>query len=305
MEAPSYQPEIIRLWPGAAPGSGKLTFQEKITERSRDPDRPNRIYTSIVTPSLMVHRPAVANGAAVIIAPGGAYERIVIDKEGPDTAAWLNRLGITAFILKYRLPNEGHENGSDVPLQDAQRAVRLIRTRAAEWSLDPNRIGFLGYSAGGHLAATVSFFAGKRVYAPVDAADEFSARPDFTILGYPLTGAGIVIPASLDRLTPLERMICEYRFEPQSGATYPPTFLFHADDDPVVSVRDSISIHAALHEARTPVELHVFRRGGHGFGIRAAQGPIAQWPELCAAWLRDLGILPTAGPAPQVRQTGG
>jgi acetyl esterase/lipase len=159
-------PDVIPLWPGAAPGSARLTITEKITERITDPAKHDRIYTQIVTPSLAVHRPGQPNGVAMIVVPGGGYSRIVIDKEGPDTSAWLNRNGVTAFVLKYRLPGEGHENPQDVALQDAQRAVRVLRAHAAEWDLDPTRIGFIGYSAGGHLAAALEFFSTARFTRP-------------------------------------------------------------------------------------------------------------------------------------------
>jgi len=284
-------PAVVRLWPGAAPGSEQVTFTEKITERSQDPKKPDRIYTQIVEPSMAVHRPAQPNGAAVIVAPGGGYSRIVIDKEGPDTSAWLNRIGITSFVLKYRLPDEGHANGQDVALQDAQRAVRVIRAHAKEWGLDPARIGFLGYSAGGHLAAALTFFSDKRIYAPVDAADELSARPDFSVLGYATAGGRGTPPATLEGLRPSQRLRWDYKIEAAPGKTYPPTFLLHADDDPTVPGENSAIIYLALKQAKTPTEMHVFKRGGHGFGIRDTKGPNEKWPDLCADWLREIGVL--------------
>jgi acetyl esterase/lipase len=284
-------PDVVRLWPGAAPGSEKVTLMEKITERSQDPNQRDRIYTQIVEPSLVVHRPEKPNGAAVIIAPGGGYVRIVIDKEGPDTSTWLNRIGITAFVLKYRLPDEGHENGQDVALQDAQRAVRVIRAHAKEWGLDPARVGFLGYSAGGHLAASLTFFSDKRIYAPVDAADELSARPDFSVFGYANSGGRGTPPAALEDLKPSQRLRWDYRIEAAPGKTYPPTFLLHADDDPTVPGENSAIIYLALKQAKTPTEMHIFKRGGHGFGIRDTNGPNTKWPDLCADWLREIGVL--------------
>jgi acetyl esterase/lipase len=284
-------PDVIPLWPAEAPGSGKLTITEKITERSTDPQKHDRIYTQIVTPSLTVHRPEKPNGVAVIIAPGGGYQRIVIDKEGPDTSAWLTRLGVTAFVLKYRLPGEGHENGHNVALQDAQRAVRVLRAHAAEWNLDPARIGFIGYSAGGHLAASLTFFFAKNVYAPVDDADRLSARPDFSILGYAMAGARGERPAALETLAPGARLLWENKIVATSGVNYPPAFIFAADDDPTVPSENSAAIYAELKKAKTPAELHIFRRGGHGFGIRDAKGPAAKWPDLCASWMNEIGVL--------------
>jgi acetyl esterase/lipase len=284
-------PADIPLWPGAAPGSEKLTITEKITERSTDPAKPDRIYTQIVQPSLAVHRPDKPNGAAVIIAPGGGYLRIVIDKEGPDTSAWLNRLGVTAFVLKYRLPDEGHVNGRDVALQDAQRAMRVVRAHAAEWGLDPARLGFLGYSAGGHLAASLEFFSARQVYPAVDAADRLSARPDFSILGYAFAGEKGPRPASLEGLKPQAQLRWEYRIEATPGVTYPPTFILQADDDPTVNPQDAATIYLALKQNGTPVEMHVFRHGGHGFAIRDAKGPVTHWPDLCADWMKEIGVL--------------
>ena len=264
---------------------------EKITERSKDPAKPDRIYTQIITPSLTVHRPEHPNGATAIVAPGGGYLRIVLDKEGPDTSAWLNSLGITAFVLKYRLPGEGHRNGKDVPLQDAQRAMRVIRAHAAEWGLDPNRIGFIGYSAGGHLSAAIEFFPDRKIYEPVDAADQLSARPDFSVLGYALAGSQGPRPATLDGLTPYQQLMWDYRIEATPGVKYPPTFMVQADDDPTVNPKNAAIIYLALKQNNTSVELHMFRHNGHGFGIRDAIGPTRQWPDLCAAWLRGIGIL--------------
>ncbi|MBE2214278.1 MAG: alpha/beta hydrolase [Opitutaceae bacterium] len=283
-------PSLIRLWPGAAPGSEKLTIIEKITERSADPAKHDRITTQIVAPSLQVFRPPSPNGVGVIIAPGGGYQRVVIDKEGLDTATWLNGLGITAFVLKYRLPDEGHDNGHLVPLQDAQRAMRLVRAHAAEWELDPTRIGFLGYSAGGHLAASVAFFSERRTYEPVDDADALSARPDFSVFCYAVAqGFG---NAATDTTAPQRaRLLTELAIVPRPGVTCPPAFIFHASDDTTVPSEHALRLYRAVRDSGSPAELHVFRRGGHGFGIRNAQGPIARWPDLCEAWLRDTGVL--------------
>jgi len=283
-------PAIIRLWPGAAPGSEGLAIAETITERSTDPAVRDRIAMQITEPLLQVFRPPAPNGVTVIIAPGGAYQRVVIDKEGLDTATWLNGLGITACVLKYRLPDEGHENGALVPLQDAQRAVRLIRAGAADWGLDPTRIGFLGYSAGGHVAASVAFFHDRDVYPPIDSADAVSARPDFSIYCYAVSGlfgTGIEPATSPQR----HRLLTEFVFAAKPGVALPPAFLFHASDDTAVTPDHALRLYDAVRQSGSTAELHLFRRGGHGFGIRQAQGPIARWPELCAAWLRDTGVL--------------
>lgn len=281
-------PPVIPLWPGAAPGSEHLAITEKITERSTDPQKHDRIYTQIAIPSLKVYRPSAPNGVAVIVAPGGGYMRIVIDKEGPDTAAWLNGLGVTVFVLKYRLPGEGHANGSDVALEDAQRAVRIIRAHAVQWGLDPRRVGFLGYSAGGHLAASVEFFAQRQVYPPVDTADTLSAQPDFSILCYAPSGSETVNAAGYPVL---QGVLTKYRIAADPAVHYPPTFILQAEDDPLVDPKNATALYAAFRKAQTPVELHIFLHGGHGFGIRDAHGALARWPDLCAAWMREIGVL--------------
>ncbi len=282
-------PDVIRLWPGRAPGSGTITFTEKLTERSKSSWKQDRIATQIAEPTLIVFRPKKPNGAAVIIAPGGGWARVALDKEGVDTATWLNRLGVTAFILKYRLATEGHENAQDVALQDAQRAMRIVRSRAADWGFDSSRIGFLGYSAGGHLAASLAFFADKRVYEPIDDIDATAPRPNFTILGY--APSGEIQRTGQAVAEPVRRMLQDYRIAAVPGAKYPPTFIFQADDDLSVPGHHAATIYLELKKAGTPVELHIFKSGGHGFGIREAEGPISRWPELCADWLRDIGVL--------------
>jgi acetyl esterase/lipase len=281
----------ILLWPGVAPGSTDADMSEKIIERSGDPSRPDRIYVQITHPALIVHHPQKANGVAVIIAPGGGYRRVVVDKEGSDTAAWLNALGITAFVLKYRLPDEGHENGQDVPLQDAQRAVRVVRFHASGWGLDPGKIGFIGYSAGGHLAASVASYHSLKVHDPVDAVDDMSARPDFLILGYAPAGYAEHPRAEDERPSKRDLLLRKYAIGPAIDAGHPPTFLFHADDDSSVDPMSSARIYSALKKAGVGGELHIFKSGGHGFGIRYATGPVSRWPELCAAWLRQIGII--------------
>lgn len=283
-------PGTITLWPGAAPGSEKVTITEKITERSKDPQLHDRIYTQIVTPSLEVHRPDKPNGIAVVVAPGGGYLRIVIDKEGPDTSAWLNRLGITAFVLKYRLPAEGHEHGADAPLADAQRAIRLIRTHAKEWGLDPQRIGFCGYSAGGHLATSIAFFSDAPTHPAIDDVDQVSARPDFAIIGYAV-GARGKEPASIDALPPGQQILWKYHVTAKKDANWPPAFIIHAYDDPTVPSETSAQLYEALKASGAKAEMHIFARGGHGFGIRDAKGPLARWPDLCEDWMKEIGVL--------------
>jgi acetyl esterase/lipase len=229
---------------------------------------------------------------AAIIAPGGGYRRVVIDKEGPDTSAWLNSLGVTTFVLFYRMPEDGHANAEDVALQDAQRSIRFVRAHAKEWGLSEERIGYVGYSAGGHLGASLAAFHDRKIYRAVDRIDTVSPRPDFVVLGYP--GAGLLGGATADNINQLsgrDRVFWKYRIETPITASPPPTFIFHAEDDPAVQPEHSQRIARALRAAGGSTELHVFRTGGHGFGIRDTKGPVSKWPELCEAWLWELGIL--------------
>lgn len=283
--------EEILLWPGPAPGSEGVGFDEVLTERSQDPGRHDRIFTRIVRPSLRMFRPERPNGAAVIVMPGGAYQRVVVDKEGADICTWLNGLGVTAFVLKYRLPDEGHADGSLVPLRDGQRAVRLVRSRAGALGIDPRRIGVIGFSAGGHLAGAVAGYPGAQVYPSCDEIDRESARPDFVILGYPATGTLAARPAGPDSLPQRHGLMSKYTVDGGVTKDSPPTFLFHASDDRSVSPDGSIRVYQALRAAGVPAEIHIFRSGGHGFGIKDARGPVSLWPTLCAEWLRALGLL--------------
>lgn len=283
--------EEILLWPGEAPGSEGLPLHETLTERSRDPDHHDRIFTNVLQPSLRVLRPAAANGTAVIVAPGGGYQRVVIDKEGLDIAEWLNGLGVTAFVLKYRLPGEGHAAPADVPLQDVQRAMRVLRSRAEALGIYPERIGIIGFSAGGHLAGSLAAYHGSRVYAPVDEADGHSARPDFVILVYPVVGDDFVEPDALARYPELRKVVSRYPLITGVSKDGPPTFLVHAADDASWHAEGSVRLFEALRAVGVPAEIHVFQNGGHGFGIRNAEGPVARWPMLCGEWMRQLGVL--------------
>jgi len=283
--------EEILLWPDDAPGSAGLTLEETITERSSDPQRHDRIFTNVLRSSLRVRRPGTSTGAAVIVAPGGGYQRVVIDKEGRDISEWLNSLGVTAFVLKYRLPGEGHANPADVPLQDGQRAIRVLRSQADALGIDPERIGIIGFSAGGHLAGSLAAYHSASVYEPVDAADRLSARPDFVILAYPAVGSEYVRPEVLERYPGLSAVISKYNLVAGVSGLWPPTFLFQAADDPSVPPEGSIRLFTELNAAGVPAEIHVFQSGGHGFGIKDAKGPVATWPMLCGEWLDSLGIL--------------
>lgn len=274
----------IRIWPNVAPGSEGVDITEKVIERSKDPNVNDRAILGISEPSLIPFFPEASsrNGMAVIIAPGGAYERISLDKEGLDIASWLNGLGITAFILKYRLPAEGHRDGYLVPLQDAMRAIRVVRHRAAEWKLDPNRIGVMGFSAGGHLASTIGTHDGSPTYEPIDEADELDTKPNFLILCYAVIRTAPRLHG-VPNLAPLNHFPNDERVTAQT----PPTFLMHAHDDTVVPSEHSVLFYNALKKAEVDAELHIYNQGGHGFGTRTNL-PIGRWTERCEQWLNTI-----------------
>ncbi len=289
----------INLWPGKAPGSEQVDFHNTVTERSKNPAKHDRVLTKIDTPTITAYLPDQPNGTAVIVAPGGGYGRIVLDKESGEFADWLNPLGVTVFLLHYRLPCDAHENAKDVPLEDGQRAVRLVRAHAAEWGLNPDKIGLMGCSAAGHLAAEVNAEFAKKVYAPVDTIDAVSARPDFTILGYPVitmepAWASGGTKTNLVGKNPTAADIAAYSPEQHVTQQASPTFIFLANDDPVVPSMNGVLYYTALRKAGVAAELHVFRFGGHGFGIERidSDNPLQDWPKLCAAWMKSIKMIP-------------
>lgn len=282
--------EIVPLWPGAAPGGQPPDLQENLVERSTAPNLHDRAITGVVRPTLAVFRPINPDRSAVLLIPGGSYTRVAIDKEGYDTARWLALRGVTAFVLVYRLPGEGWKAGADTSLQDAQRAMRVIRREAPRFALDPARVAVLGFSAGGHIAASLAQRFDAPVYAPVDAADALSARPDLNGLLYPVITMRAPYAHSQSRekllgLKPTKARIAAYSLESHARAGAASTFLLHAYDDPSVPVENTLRFAAALRAAKIPLETHLFEEGGHGFGLRGAAGkPAAAWPDLFVAW---------------------
>lgn len=290
--------ETISLWPGSPPGGEKATAKEEVVERRRsEADLRDRITKGVQRPTLTVFRAAKPTGAAILMAPGGGYSWVVMDKEGYEAAELFARRGVTVFVMTYRLPQEGWAAGPDTPLQDAQRAMRLVRARASEFGVDPGRIGVMGFSAGGHVAGSLTFGFDKPVYAAVDAADRVSARPDFSMLMYPVATMRDphVHAGSRKNLLgeqPSPERIAAYSLEDQVRADAPPTFLLHAVDDASVPVENSLRVFEQLKARRVPAELHVFEEGGHGFGLRFAVGkPVAAWPDLVLAWMDRKGFL--------------
>jgi acetyl esterase/lipase len=230
---------------------------------------------------MTVYSPAGSNtGAAVVVFPGGGYSILAIDLEGTETCDWLTSKGITCVLLKYRVPcvKTGPYRDCRIALQDAQRTVGLVRFNAAQWHIDPHKIGVLGFSAGGHMVAAISTHFDKRLYPTVDAADTVSCRPDFAIALYP------------GHLAVRER---NFALNPDIRITSrtPPTLLVQAENDPVDPVENSIVYHAALRKARVPVELHLYVKGGHAFGLRLTSFPITEWPQLAEKWLGTIGII--------------
>jgi acetyl esterase/lipase len=269
------KPLVLDLWPGKAPGESGPGGDEKLTG-----NKGSRQLTNVSKPTISVFRPAPDKntGVAVVIAPGGGYRFLAWDHEGLDVADWLNSIGVTGILLKYRVPRL--PDHPKYPLQDAQRAISLVRSKAGEWNIDPHRIGMLGFSAGGHLTAVTETNFDKRAYDPVDDADKASCRPDFAVVVYP----GGVVGRDGGAMTPAVRVSKET----------PPTFIIQAHDDRV-GPENSVALYVALKRAGVPAELHIYGTGGHGFGLRPIKHPAAQWPKRCEEWLRDQGILPAAG----------
>lgn len=287
--------ETIDLWPNGAPGMPAKAPIEVTTERSTNPALNDRAVVGVSTPRMAVFRPTKSNGASLLVFPGGGYARMAIDKEGYEIGRLLAARGVTVFVLFYRLPGEGWANRADVPLQDAQRAMRLIRSRAARYGLDPERVGAMGFSAGGHLCADLVARFAAGTYDPVDAADTLSARPMIAAPIYPVVSMALPVAhrGSRDMLLgpdPSHDLIVEHSPDRNIKPGSPPCFLCAAEDDRTVPTENILLLHAALRAAKVPVELHLFAEGGHGFGLRGAAGkPAAIWPELFVAWAKTRG----------------
>ncbi len=271
-------PRVELLWKDGAPGA----------KGSAEGDKP----------SLTIYLPEKekANGTAVVIFPGGGYGHLAMDHEGHQIAQWLNSLGVAGFIVQYRHRNSGAGYGHPAPIQDAQRAIRMVRSRAAEWNLDPDRIGIIGFSAGGHLASSAGTHFQTRYSGAKDETDQASCRPDFMILMYPVISftESYTHKGSRSNLLgkdPDENLVESFSNEKQVTAETPPTFLVHADDDKVVPPENSISFYLALRKAGVPAEMHIYEKGGHGFGPGAGKGSASSWMTRCADWMRGRGLL--------------
>ena len=270
--------KVEPLWADGAPGA-------KGTE---DGDKP----------SLTIYLPPKekATGAAVVICPGGGYGHLAMDHEGHQIAQWLNSFGVAGFILQYRHSRSGAGYGHPAPLQDAQRAVRMVRSRAKEWKVDPTRIGILGFSAGGHLASSAGTHFQNRYSDAKDSIDKVSCRPDFMVLIYPVISftESHTHKGSRRNLlgnNPERELVENLSNERQITAETPPTFLVHGNDDKGVPPENSIFFYLALRKAKVPAEMHIYENGRHGFGLGEKFGPVSTWPTRCQDWMKNRGLL--------------
>jgi acetyl esterase/lipase len=272
----------IPIWPGAAPDEPSVPGPET--------DKQGAV-TNVTRPTMTVYAPKGKNtGAAVVVIPGGGFQILAIDLEGTEVCDWLTSRGITCVLLKYRVPSipyvwqcdcrPQNQSISTPSLEDAQRTLRLVRAHAAEWRIDPHKVGVLGFSAGGYLVAEVSTLFESRLYAPMDAADRESSRPDFAIAIYP---GHLALAENSIALNPN----INSHITPQT----PPTFLLQNEDDHVDSIEDALSYYMGLKRANVPVELHAYAQGGHGFGLRPSKLPVSGWPRLVETWLGTIGML--------------
>ena len=277
----------IPLWPATA---ASTTAESMKQSDSPVAGKPWLSVANVSQPTITVYSPTGKNtGAAVLVFPGGGYKILAIDLEGTEVCDWLTTRGITCIVLKYRVPDSGMHWYPDcncqraprtpMALQDAQRAMGLIRSRAAEWKIDPKKVGVLGFSAGGHLSADLSTHFDRRAYTPIDAADRQSCRPDFAVILYPG-----------------HLWIDEHKLELNPAITVtkqtPPTFIVQAENDDVDPVEHSLVYYLALKRAGVPVEMHLYADGGHAFGLRPTQRAITKWPQLVEPWLATIGMLP-------------
>jgi acetyl esterase/lipase len=285
----------IPIWPGVPPDAQQVSGPEVAATTTNEKLVGGRTWTyieKVSRPTLTVYSPRGKNtGAAVVVFPGGGYRILAIDLEGTEVCDWLTSKGITCVLLKYRVPGlefypkpaypfSGPYPQSPIALEDAQRAVGLVRFHAVEWRIDPRKIGVLGFSAGGHMVAAMSTHFERRLYPAVDAADKISCRPDFGVALYPghLSLAENSIALNSDIRSHINRQT-------------PPTFLLQNEDDHVDRVEDALSYYAALKKAGVPVEMHLYAQGGHGFGLRPTKLPVTRWPQLVETWLTAIGMI--------------
>ncbi|HEY4949968.1 MAG TPA: alpha/beta hydrolase [Candidatus Acidoferrales bacterium] len=319
-QSPGWQPSPghtqIPIWPGAVPDQQPVAGPEVAKTTGKEflvAGRPAVGVSHVSQPTMTVYSPMGKNtGAAVVVFPGGGYEDLAIDLEGTEVCDWLTAKAITCVLLKYRVPGEerypksapypksGPYPESPMALEDAQRTVGLVRFHAAEWRIDPRKVGVLGFSSGGHLSAAISTHFAKRLYSAIDAADKESCRPDFAVAIYP--GHLSLSAAEWDANQGAKKFVVrhpanadkELSSNPDIPVTSqtPPTFLLQAEDDHVDNVDDSLAYYIALKDAGVPVEMHLYAQGGHAFGLRRTELPITEWPQLVETWLGTIGMIP-------------
>lgn len=289
-QTPAWQPApghlTLDLWPHGAPGAQPNSVPEADLSTTTDRLVAGKAVIRlghVSTPTLTVYQPRQnKTGAAVVVFPGGSYHILAIDLEGTEVCDWLNSIGVTCVLVKYRVPDSGPYPKSPAALQDAQRALGVVRSHASEWHIDPKRIGVLGFSAGAHLSAALSTHFEQRLYDPVDDADKLSCRPDFAVIVYP----GYLA-------------MSEQNFAPNAEihvtSQTPPSFIVQAEDDPV-HVENATVYFLALKNAKVSAELHIYAEGGHGYGLRRIELPVTAWPKLVETWLQTIHIAPLTSP---------
>src|SRR5271165_2206990 len=288
-QSPAWQPTAghpqMPIWPNGAPGAAANAPAEVDTTTAKDnliAGKPLIRLGNVSVPTITYYAPQKSGGVspapAVVVFPGGGYRILAIDLEGTEVCDWLNSAGINCILIKYRVPDTGPYPKSSAALQDAQRAVGIVRSHAAEWHIDPKRVGVLGFSAGAHLAAALSTHFEQRLYDPIDAADGLSCRPDFAVIVYP----GYLA-------------LADQNFAPNPDIHVtdktPPSFIVQAEDDPV-HVENATVYFLALKNAKVPAELHIYAEGGHGYGLRRTALPVTTWPESAIIWLHTIQMLP-------------
>jgi acetyl esterase/lipase len=282
------EPLVVDIWPGTAPdenggiGEEMVRMSPKLDHKQVEVTEQTRLITNVTKPTLTIYRPPKDKdtGTAVLICPGGGYWDLYWQLEGEEVAAWLNSIGATGIILKYRVPRRPDEPKGEParrPLQDAQRAVSLVRSKAEDWGIHPQQIGIVGFSAGGHLAIATATSFEQRTYEPVDDVDKISCRPDFTIGVY----SGYLKEKDKDEIAPGLHI----------PAGTPPVFLAHGGADIISPPQNSVLMYLALKKAGVPAELHVYATAAHDFGVRPSDNPCSTWTQACAAWLRHQGFL--------------
>ncbi len=285
------QDEVLHLWPDGAPGG----IENPDYIEGLATDRPNRILR-VSDPTISIYLPEAdkATGTAVVICPGGGYRRLAFDHEGFEVAEWLNTIGVAGIVLKYRLPSdEIMEDKAIGPLQDVQRAIRIVRRNAQKWNLKPDQIGVMGFSAGGHLAASASTLYKDKVY---NVTDSICARPDFSVLVYPFITFDYMMihKGSKSRLlgvNPDSSLIVNFSLDKQVTSETPPAFLVHSTDDASVAVRNTLLYFGALQSYDVPAEMHIFESGGHGYGMGRTENTESYWTEMFIRWMNMHGLL--------------